>query len=170
MSTVLSHSVASAAGNKVLWGAIGVLGVSTLALGAVVLRQQMGPAQPEAPLEVVAIHSPATPAPLESAQAPTPTVVPAVTPVVSDKKVPSAPAKYAQTAPKSVAKSTPTATKLNQNPACNSAHGLTATTTAQANAHTSDHGQRTPPMRKKATVTNIRQVRCEGTPQPENSA
>nr|CBA30199.1 hypothetical protein Csp_C22350 [Curvibacter putative symbiont of Hydra magnipapillata] len=103
MSTVLSHSVASAAGNKVLWGAIGVLGVSTLALGAVVLRQQMGPSQPEAPLEVVAIHSPATPAPMESVQAPTAAVVPAVTPVVSDKKVPSAPAKYAQTAPKSVA-------------------------------------------------------------------
>ncbi len=103
MSTVLSHSVASAAGNKVLWGAIGVLGVSTLALGAVVLRQQMGTSQTEAPLEVVAIHSPATPAPMESVQAPTAAVVPAVTPVVSDKKVPLSPAKYAQTAPKSVA-------------------------------------------------------------------
>jgi len=106
MSTVLSHSVASAAGNKVLWSAIGVLGRQSLALGAVVLRQQMGPAQPEAPLEVVAIHSPATPAPLESAQAPTPTVVPAVTPVVSDKKCHRRHAKYAQAAPKLIANQT----------------------------------------------------------------
>ncbi|NBW50273.1 MAG: hypothetical protein EBR49_09335, partial [Betaproteobacteria bacterium] len=103
MSTVLSNSGVSAAGNKVLWGAIGVLGVSTLALGAVILRQQMGPAQPEAPLEVVAIHSPAVPAQAESTQPPSAAVVPAANTAISDKKVPSAPAKYAQTAPKSVA-------------------------------------------------------------------
>lgn len=103
MSTVLSHSGASAAGNKVLWGAIGVLGVSTLALGAVVLRQQMGPAKPEAPLEVVAIHSPAMPAPMESAQAPMAAVTSAANPVNLESKVPVAPAKYAHKAPKSVA-------------------------------------------------------------------
>jgi outer membrane lipoprotein SlyB len=106
MSTVLSHSVAPAAGNKVLWGAIGMLGVSTLALGAVVLRQQMGPAQPEAPLEVVAIHSPAVPPQAESTQPPTAAVVPAANTAISDKKVPSAPAKYAQAAPKSIANQT----------------------------------------------------------------
>lgn len=105
MSNVVTHSGATAAGNKVLWAAIGVLGVSTLALGAVVLRHQMGPAEPEKPLEVVAIHSPATPVPVASAQAPTATIVPAATSAVSDKKLPSAHAKYAQVAPKSIANS-----------------------------------------------------------------
>lgn len=101
MSTVLSNPGASAAGNKFLWAAIGALGLSTMALGAVVLRQQLGPAEPEAPLEVVAIHSPATPAAAEQVPAPISGNKPVASSANSDKKVPVAPAKYAQAAPKS---------------------------------------------------------------------
>nr|WP_315463291.1 glycine zipper 2TM domain-containing protein [uncultured Rhodoferax sp.] len=103
MSTVLSNSGALAGGNKVLWSAIGVLGVSTLALGAIVLRQQMGPAQPEAPPEKVAIHTPALPEPVAAVQAPLAAVAPATSPAALDQKVPAAQTKSAQAAPKSVA-------------------------------------------------------------------
>lgn len=61
MSTVLSSSGAVAAtGNKFLWGAVGVLGASTLALGSTLLYQHNRVAQAEAPLELVAILSPAS--------------------------------------------------------------------------------------------------------------
>lgn len=73
-------------------------------------------------------------------------------------------------APESVANKTPTATKLNQKPLCNKAHGSNATTTAQASIHTMVQGQRAPDSRNSATVASIRQVRCAGTPQPENTA
>ena len=72
--------------------------------------------------------------------------------------------------PASVANSTPTATKLSQKPACNSAHGSIVTTTAQASSHTCGHGQRRPDRRSKPTVASIQTVRCAGTPQPLNSA
>ena len=59
MSTVVSHPAVVATGNKFLWGAIGALSVSTLALGAVVLHQQTKTAAAEAPIEVLAISTPA---------------------------------------------------------------------------------------------------------------
>ena len=72
--------------------------------------------------------------------------------------------------PGSAANSTPTATKLSQKPACSKAHGSAATTTAPASSHTMPQGQRTPANRRMPTVASIQQVRCAGTPQPENSA
>ena len=60
MSTAMPTSGASsAAGNKILWGAIGVLGVSTLALGAAVLHLRSTPPAQDPPLEVVATTTPA---------------------------------------------------------------------------------------------------------------
>ena len=72
--------------------------------------------------------------------------------------------------PASLANSTPTATKLNQKPACSNAHGSTATTTAQASSQTCGQGQRTPSSRSVPTVASISTVRCAGTPQPLNKA
>ena len=81
-----------------------------------------------------------------------------------------APVLPARVAPESVANSTPTATKLNQKPGCNNAHGSTATTTAQASNQTCGQGQRAPVKRSSETVASMVQVRCAGTPQPENTA
>jgi outer membrane lipoprotein SlyB len=67
MSTVVSHPAVVATGNKFLWGAIGALSVSTLALGAVVLHQQTKTAAPEAPIEVLAISTPAAATPVVTA-------------------------------------------------------------------------------------------------------
>lgn len=112
MSTAVSTSGALAAGNKGLWVAVGVLGASTLALGAAVLHQYSS-AQPEAPLEIVAIRAPAPSAmqvPAVDAplvvQAPATAAPPAVV-AKSEPKVPTAPIKHAQVAPKKVAAQTP---------------------------------------------------------------
>ena len=43
-------------------------------------------------------------------------------------------------------------------------------TTAQASSHTCGQGQRLPARRSRPTVASISTVRCEGTPQPLNSA
>ncbi|MDZ7890473.1 MAG: glycine zipper 2TM domain-containing protein [Rhodoferax sp.] len=67
MSTVVSHPAVVATGNKFLWGAIGALSVSTLALGAVVLHQQTKTAAMEAPIEVLAISTPAVATPVVTA-------------------------------------------------------------------------------------------------------
>ena len=67
MSTVVSHPAVVATGNKFLWGAIGALSVSTLALGAVVLHQQTKTAAAEAPIEVLAISTPAAATPVVTA-------------------------------------------------------------------------------------------------------
>ncbi len=65
MSTVLSSSGAAVAtGSKFLWGAVGVLGASTLALGATLLYQHNSIAPLDAPLEVVAIRSPVSSDPM----------------------------------------------------------------------------------------------------------
>lgn len=90
MSTVLSSSGAVAAtGNKFLWGAVGVLGASTLALGATLLYQHNRVAQAEAPLELVAILSPASSAladPVDGAgKAGNSQTLPAATPAASAK-------------------------------------------------------------------------------------
>ena len=62
MSTAMpTAGTTSAAGNKILWSAIGVLGVSTLALGAAVLHLRSASAPQEPPLEVVATTTPAAP-------------------------------------------------------------------------------------------------------------
>lgn len=71
---------------------------------------------------------------------------------------------------KPVANRMPTATKLSQKPACISAHGSTATTTAAISSQTWGHGQRRPVSRSSAAVASIHTVRCEGTPQPLKSA
>ena len=81
-----------------------------------------------------------------------------------------APARGSPGTDASVANSTPTATKLSQKPACISAHGSSATTTAAVSSHTCGHGQRLPVSRSTATVASIHTVRCEGTPQPLKSA
>ncbi len=73
-------------------------------------------------------------------------------------------------APGSAANKMPTATKLSQKPACNSAHGSSATTTAQASNQTCVHGQRSANSRSRLTVASMQMVRCEGTPQPLNTA
>jgi outer membrane lipoprotein SlyB len=106
MSTVLSSSGAAAAtGNKFLWGAVGVLGASTLALGATLLYQHNSIAPVDAPLEVVAIRSPApsTPAASEpvdvSEKSGIPQALPAATPSASakpDSKVLPAPVSHGQ--------------------------------------------------------------------------
>ena len=67
MSTVVSHPAVVATGNKFLWGAIGALSISTLALGAVVLHQQTKTATAEAPIEVLAISTPAAATPVVTA-------------------------------------------------------------------------------------------------------
>lgn len=67
MSTVVSHPAVVATGNKFLWGAIGALSVSTLALGAVVLHQHTQTAAAEAPIEVLAISTPAAATPVVKA-------------------------------------------------------------------------------------------------------
>ncbi|MDT4846317.1 hypothetical protein FQZ97_803330 [compost metagenome] len=68
------------------------------------------------------------------------------------------------------ANSTATATKLSQKPACSSAQGSAATTTAAVSSQTCGHGQRRPVRRNSATAASIQTVRCEGTPQPLKSA
>jgi len=55
-------------GSKVSRGPIGVLGVSTSRWEPSFCASKWARPSREAPLEVVAIHSPATPAPLESAR------------------------------------------------------------------------------------------------------
>lgn len=95
MSTVLSSSGAAAAtGNKFLWGAVGVLGASTLALGATLLYQHNRVAQVEAPLELVAILSPAPSAKPDAKTLPAPAsqgpVVAKVMPHPKPVKVPVA--------------------------------------------------------------------------------
>lgn len=106
MSTVVSTPGAVAAtGNKWMWVAMGALGASTLALGAVVLHQQSAATPAEAPLEVLAIS---TPAPAPAPAAPLPAPVP-----VLEKNMPKqavAPAKTAPVAPKKVATSLPAKT------------------------------------------------------------
>ena len=72
--------------------------------------------------------------------------------------------------PASVANNTPTATKLNQKPACSMAQGSNSTTTAQASSHTWGQGQRLPDRRNKPTAASMSTVRCEGTPQPLKTA
>ena len=69
-----------------------------------------------------------------------------------------------------VANNTPTATKLSQKPACISAQGSMATTTAPASNHTWGQGHCRPDLRRQATVANINKVLCAGTPQPLNKA
>jgi len=111
MSTALSTSGATvAAGNKFLWAAVGALGASTLALGAVVLHQQSNTAQAEAPLEVVAVSAPAPVAPApaielveKSTAAPEQTAAKPVVAAKSEQKLPVAPVKHAQVAAKNIA-------------------------------------------------------------------
>ena len=69
-----------------------------------------------------------------------------------------------------VANSTATATKLSQKPACSSAQGSSASTTAAATASTACQGQCLPPLRSQATAASMQTVRCAGTPQPLKSA
>ena len=57
-----------------------------------------------------------------------------------------------------------------QNPGCSRAQGSNALTTDAAASSTSGHGQRRPSECSTVTVTSIHTVRCEGTPQPENTA
>ena len=100
MSTALSTAGATVAtGNKFLWAAVGVLGASTLALGAAVVYQRSGSAQAEPPLEVVAISAPAPSAPAPATSVATPAPV-AGGVEKSEPKVPVAPVKHAQAAPK----------------------------------------------------------------------
>ncbi len=89
---------------------------------------------------------------------------------VSVEGSPAAAESAARWLPESVANSTPTATKLNQKPACSSAQGSRVTTTAQASSHTCGQGQRRPDRRSRPTVASIHTVRCAGTPQPLNRA
>jgi hypothetical protein len=63
-----------------------------------------------------------------------------------------------------------TATKLNQNPACNKDQGSQHTTAHMAHAHTTGHGQRRAPQRKATPTASIKTVRCAGTPQPAKTA
>lgn len=98
MSTALSTSGAPAAGNKVLWVAVGVLGASTLALGAAVLHQYSS-TQPEAPLEIVAIRAPAP----SAMQAPAAAAALPAGVAKSEPKAPPAQIKHTQVAPKTIA-------------------------------------------------------------------
>ncbi|WP_296509989.1 glycine zipper 2TM domain-containing protein [Rhodoferax sp.] len=102
MSTVVSTPGAVAAtGNKWMWAAMGALGASTLALGAVVLHQQSAATPAEVPLEVLAIS---TPAPAPAAPLPAPEL---------EKNMPKqavAPVKNAPVAPKKVATNLPAKT------------------------------------------------------------
>ena len=66
--------------------------------------------------------------------------------------------------------SNPTATNESQKPACISAHGSIAVTTTPASSSTSSQGQRTPSVCDSVTTASIQIVRCDGTPQPENTA
>ena len=123
MSTALSTSGATvAAGNKFLWAAVGALGASTLALGALALHQRSNAAQAQAPLEVVAVSAPAlsTPAPaVELVEKPAAPIGQGadkpVAAVKADPKVPLAPVKHLQVAPKTVA--TTSAVKSPHSPA-----------------------------------------------------
>ena len=63
-----------------------------------------------------------------------------------------------------------TATKLSQNPGCNMAHGSHSSTPTAAHSATQGQGHLAPCNRKSTTIASIRQVRCAGTPQPENTA
>ena len=65
---------------------------------------------------------------------------------------------------------TPTATKLNQNPACINAHGSQNTTATNAAPQIQSHGHDAPCHRKSATTHSMMTVRCAGKPQPLNSA
>ena len=80
------------------------------------------------------------------------------------------PGRVSPGSPASVANSTPTATKLSQKPACVRAQGSSATTTAAVSSQPCGQGQRRPVRRSSATVASIQTVRCDGTPQPLNSA
>lgn len=71
---------------------------------------------------------------------------------------------------KPVVKRMPTAAKLSQKPACISAHGSAATTTAAISSHTIGQGQRRPERRSSDAAASIQTVRCEGTPQPLKTA
>ena len=64
----------------------------------------------------------------------------------------------------------PTATKLNQKPACNKAHGSHTLTTTAASNHCSSKGQRNVFTRSQQAAINMMTVRCAGTPQPLNKA
>ena len=64
----------------------------------------------------------------------------------------------------------PTAMNDSQKPACIRAHGSSAVTTTAASSSTSSHGQRSPNVCSSVTVASIQTVRCDGTPQPENTA
>ena len=83
---------------------------------------------------------------------------------------PTAPTARAAPSASDDAISSPTATNDSQNPACSSAHGSIAVTTTAATSSTSAHGQRRPLARASVTTASIQIVRCDGTPQPENSA
>jgi len=121
--TALSTSGATvAAGNKFLWAAVGALGASTLALGALALHQHSNTAQAEAPLELVATSAPV-------AAAPAPTIVQAPAQELSEKppvaakevqKLPQAHVKQAQVATKSVAKPVSVKTAQSAAPAATS--------------------------------------------------
>ncbi len=64
----------------------------------------------------------------------------------------------------------PTATKLSQKPADSRAHGSSTSTAAMTSSHTAGQGQRRTDRRRPTTSASISTVRCEGTPQPANTA
>ncbi len=57
-----------------------------------------------------------------------------------------------------------------QKPGCSSAQGSPSVTTTAAASSTRGQGQRRPSDCSSMTVASIQTVRCEGTPQPENTA